>query len=192
MGGRTTPKADRPPTFDHLPAKQARRVRVPICFSEDAAEVLDGAERDFVLASDDSRAASQAALDQARADVEAATVVFVFEAIGPPAYRALVAAHPPSAEQLADYEAKLKEQAEKDLGEREFVDPPIFNLETFGPALIAASCISPRLTVEQLQVELESDRWNIAEVQALFDGAMAANTTRRAASAGKGSASIRG
>lgn len=192
MGSRTTTKPDRPRAYDHLPPKQARRGSVAILFSEDAAERLAAAETALVIASDEGRAVAQAELDAARAEVEEHTVVYRFCAMGQPAYQALVTEHPPTAEQMADHRRRVEEEAAKPLGEREPVEAPFANPETFAPALIAASLYDPAMTLEEVRVEFSRPEWNIAEVQALYDEALRVNTTMRRVPAGKGSGSTRG
>lgn len=191
MGNRTTEK-HRPLAYDRLPKKQARRGRVPILFSEDAADRLAAAETALVVASPEGLSVAQAELDAARAEVEKSTVVYRFQAIGQPAYEQLVADHPPTDEQMAKYRADVEVQAAKPIGEREPVEAPFANVETFAPALIAASLIDPEMTLEQVTTEFAGESWNIAEVQSLYNEALLVNTTMRRVSAGKGSGSIQG
>ncbi len=90
---------------------------------------------------------------------DASTVVLRFRAVGHKRYKALLDAHPPTDEQKQDE------------------NHPPYNSETFPIALIAASCVEPRMTEEQVQ-ELD-DEWNTSELVPLWLAAIEVNTQRR-------------
>lgn len=88
-------------------------------------------------------------------------VVFKFRAIGREPLDELISEHPPTDEHLA--------QAKKENVEIQF------NVDSFPPALIAASCTSPKLTEAQAQEIWDSEDWNSAELQRLYAAAMMVN-----------------
>jgi hypothetical protein len=76
--------------------------------------------------------------------------------------------------------AKAKAKAEE-AGEELNFDP-----DSFPPALIAATCISPELTLEEAQEIWESDDWTQGELLSLLGAAMTANARGGAVSLKKG------
>lgn len=82
--------------------------------------------------------------------------VWTMRAIGSKAYDVLVGMYPPTAEQKK---------------EGITYDP-----EAFGPALIAACSIEPRLTPNEAKELWESDEWSRGEVMALFAAAVEVNS----------------
>jgi hypothetical protein len=100
----------------------------------------------------------QAELDKLLATRDEAVTTFVFMSIPAHAYEALVAAHPPTPEQRA--------RAVRDGVTR------LWNHETFNPALLAATCASPAMTVEQAQRLVSDPAWNVVEVSALVNAAV--------------------
>lgn len=83
---------------------------------------------------------------------------FVFQSIGRPNYDKLVSLpeHKPTKEQKRDNAT--------------------FNADTFPPALIAASCVDPELSLEEAKDMFNDPSWNGAELANLFVGALEANT----------------
>jgi len=81
---------------------------------------------------------------------------FVFQSIGRPNYDKLVDKHKPTKEQKREGQT--------------------FNGETFPPALVAASCIDPEMTVEEASDMFADPDWNGAELARLFQSAVDANT----------------
>ena len=51
-----------------------------------------------------------------------------------------------------------------------------FNPDTFPPALVAASCVSPKMTKKEATDIFSDPEWNGAELQRLFFGALECNT----------------
>ena len=78
--------------------------------------------------------------------------VVTLRAIGSKAYDVLVGMHPPTGEQK-------KEGAS-------------YNPDTFGPALIAACAVEPRITPNEAKELWESDEWSRGEVMELFVAAV--------------------
>lgn len=83
-------------------------------------------------------------------DADGTMVEFVvtLRAIGSKAYDVLVGMHPPTTEQK-------KEGA-------------VYNPDTFGPALISACAISPRMTPNEAKELWDSDEWSRGEVMEIF------------------------
>lgn len=173
----------RPATFDHLKKKDKLRQVVSIPLDGDAVEAFDQAtsnlERARLLGESDSLEALQELVDRAKEAVEDTSVRMVFQSIGRKAYDALLMAHPPTEEQVAEFQ---DENRQKD-GSPGKGKPP-YNIETFAPALIAASCVDPELTPEQ--VEELWDEWNSTELAELWMAALAVNTQRRVVHLGNG------
>ena len=71
-------------------------------------------------------------------------------AIGSTAYDKLVAANPPN-------------RVQRERGDT-------WNIDTFAPALIAACCVEPQLTLEQATEIYSSEDWAAGEIGALFYG----------------------
>jgi hypothetical protein len=86
-------------------------------------------------------------------EIAASEVTFTFESIGRHKYLRLIASHPPT---------------KKDRSDR--LD---FNADTFPQALVAASCVSPVMTVEQA-VELE-ERLSDGQFRKLWNAAIGVN-----------------
>jgi hypothetical protein len=161
--------------LDRLRSKQPRKIRVGVFLDEDPADRLDAA----VLALQEARqvyapspvpdgdlgplasavAAAQEALD-------AVTFWFTFKGIGRTRFNALLAEHPPTDADLAKAADRLQ-------------DRPEWCPATFTPALIAASCATPQMTLADVQALFDDEAWNIQELGALFAAALAVNTRAR-------------
>src|SRR5690606_6144443 len=101
---------------------------------------------DEAVADDQVRAAARRVLDAQQALAEAENLELVFRCIPWRQWRELVDQHPPS---------------EQDTKEAPHLRPE-FNADTFWPAAMAASCVSPGMTVaeaEQLREVLPRDKW---------------------------------
>lgn len=109
---------------------------------------------------------AQAAVDEAREAWMACTYRVRFRNLEPDVYEALVAAHPPTKEQ----EAK---------GEQ-------WNRATFAPALLSACAVDSDLSEEDWAAEFKSGRWPVADRDAAFLQALAANLEPRSATVPKG------
>lgn len=82
--------------------------------------------------------------------------VFTMRAIGSKAYDVLVGMHPPTNDQKKD--------------------GLTYNIDTFGPALIAACSVSPSITPNEAKELWDSDEWSRGEVMALFSAAVEVNS----------------
>lgn len=190
------PRLKKPATFDHLRKKEPMERTVDIVLNdrvtkevEEAQQALSSAR--FELASlptvsdemldterkrvESDRAKAEAKVTECEEALEAArealaedTVELRFRAIGRRAYDALLNEHPPTPAQ---------EEEAKEAG-----NEIIYNEDTFPQALIAASCIEPQMTEEEVNVLW--DEWNSTELGALFLAAMTVNTSRRVADLG--------
>ena len=76
----------------------------------------------------------------------------LFKALGARDYDKLLGEHPPTPKQ------KLEGQS--------------YNLDTFGPALIAAVCVDPDLTEDEAKAIWESEDWSRGEIMTLFGNAV--------------------
>lgn len=90
------------------------------------------------------------------ADGNVVELVFTMRAIGSKGYDTLVSVHPPTGEQK-------KEGAG-------------YNPDTFGPALISACSLDPKLTPNEAKELWDSDEWSRGEVMALFTAAVEVNS----------------
>lgn len=162
---------------DELAASGERRVGQAVLRATDvpadrarvAAEVTVAEEDEAILGP------LREAVAAAEEAVAAATDVYRFVALGRHAFDELIRAHPPTDEDHADARATSG-------------DPQAmakFHGDSFGPALVAACCVDPELTVDD--AKLIFDEWNHAETLELFAAAWAVNQTRRVASLGKAS-----
>lgn len=98
-------------------------------------------------------------------------VRMVFESIGALNYEALIDEHPPTDEQRAAAEAAGGTAA--------------WNPDTFLDALVAASCVDPELTVDQVAVLRKSPNWNGTEFNQLVAAAILVNTGKARVDLGK-------
>jgi hypothetical protein len=179
----------RPATYDHLRSKKKPIEKtVEIVLDAELAERFEEARTQVDIAQirvngNPTDVDLQLALEQAKAAVETlrteidendAVVKITFRGIGRKAYDDLVADHPATLEQLSD----AKKKGHDDLQ---------FNLETFPPAIVAASSKEPKMTLEEVQAIWNSEDWNQVELGELFTAAMMVNGTRRTVDLGKGS-----
>lgn len=100
----------------------------------------------------------QTELDKLNEDSLATEVTFVFQSIGHMAYDKLVESpkHKPT-------KAQAKEGSN-------------FNPLTFPQAIVAASCIEPVMTLEEVEELFQVESWNNAELTKLFYGALECNS----------------
>lgn len=208
----------RPMTFDHLMSKKKPlSTKVPIVLDNEVAEELTEARAkaeqaearwrvttaEKSTATDETKADAEAAHNKAQAELEAAedaareaTVEFRLQSIGDAAYRALQKLHEPEPEQTAEAKAALAAQLvgmDEDERQRQ-VDAFALdtNPDTFPPALVAACSIDPVITEEQAQAMWADERFNVAELTALYMGAVHVNQNRAVTRLGKGSGRTRG
>lgn len=83
--------------------------------------------------------------------VDDETIDLVFEAVSSRELDRLRAKHPPTAEQRVNGQG--------------------VNTETFAPALVAATLVSPELSEEEIVAMWEDDSWSTGELGELFDAA---------------------
>ena len=177
----------RPATFDHLRSRKKPLMRTTeVVLDAELAERYEEARTEVDVAqirvngkpNDPDLAlalrAAEAKLAAVRKELQEsdAVVRITFRGIGRRAYDDLIAEHPPTLEQLA----KAKKEGHQDLG---------FNVETFPPAIVAASMVEPDLTYEQVLELWNSDDWNQVELGNLFSLAMQVNGTRKTVDLGK-------
>lgn len=99
------------------------------------------------------------------------TATFKFASIGRVGWEKVLDDHQASDEQQAEYR---QEQLDRDVPLL-MVGALRWNRETFPPALIAASCVDPEMTVAQAQALWDDPAWSAVECRKLFDGAKVAN-----------------
>lgn len=164
----------RPATFDHLTSQKKPLERsVRIFLDDDPLVALSDARSEFAAAvSDEARAEAQAAIDTATQAVEDSSVTLLFRSIGRKRYDRLVTAFPASEEANEEYKKQFGGEAP-------------YDADAFSAALIAASCVDPVMSEDQVR-ELR-DSWNSSEYVELFTAALEVNTQRRVADLGKAS-----
>jgi hypothetical protein len=190
-------RPDRPVvTFDHLRAKQPIRIPHWVPMDDGAsADALNEARQEVARAAllNDPKLQEEAKarVERAEAELRANSVRMLFQGLGRYTFEKLVAEHPPTEEQ--------REEVRRASGGQQVLE---YNYETIAAPLIAATCIEPRMTVEQVELlqyghttddegnELDySDPeyvapWNQAEFAGLFQAALRSCTTRRDADLG--------
>ena len=85
-------------------------------------------------------------------DGEMVETTMLFRSIGARDYDRLLAKHPPTTEQRAEGNS--------------------YNINTFGPALLAMVCIDPEMSAEQAGEIWNSSDWGRGEVMSLFSAAV--------------------
>lgn len=180
----------RPLTYDHLKSsKKPLEIKVPVYLDGEPIERLEKLREDLERAKtrhmalkgspgEEEAAADLERLEAKRADAEQAvhdsTAWFVIRKVTPRGrkrYEEMVAAHPPTEEQVKEAAAAGQER-------------PPYNAETFAPALLSMTCVEPVLTVEEA-TELFDD-WTVTECTELFSACLAVNTGRRTVDLGNG------
>lgn len=165
-------------TVESLKRKRARLAYVDVVLDPEAAQPAAAAERAWSAAvaaakaapTDEAAQAEEGRLraameDERRAIVEAGVLVrFELRSIGANEFDRLLLAHPPT---------KEERQESRVLG----LDPPGFNGDTFPRALIAASLVSPSLTVEEVAALFDDPAWSKAELTGLFVTALTLNNS---------------
>jgi hypothetical protein len=97
------------------------------------------------------------------------SVEFKFRALGGDRMEKLTAEHQATPEQWTDFKRTLKRS-----GMSQNANLP-YNHQTFPPALISESCISPVFTLEQAQELWDSDSFSQGERAAIFQAAWSVN-----------------
>lgn len=173
----------RPATYDHLVKKKPAQVVQYVPLNDDAVDEYEAAQQELQTArllGNPER--TDAALERVREATETLrdpsnSIRIVHRALGRSAYRALLAEHPPKPEDVA---------RAKDAGE----DPPEWDTEGLAPALIAATVIEPKMTVEQVRALPVSEGeespdglpglgWNDSEFAVLFNTSLTVNNRSR-------------
>ena len=124
--------------------------------------------------------AAKRKLHEAERRCEEGTAKFHFEAVGRLEWEQLRDDHQPTDEQVEDWQRTM---IGKGVSPSEAGRPP-WNHETFPPTAIAASCVDPKMSVEQARALWDSPRFGAAELDKLFSAAVMVNTTSRQVSLG--------
>ena len=177
----TAKKTPRPaPTADHLiSAKKPITVREYFGVPEEEAVALETARQALQRArtlNDGSEAGqarfarAQEEANRARDAVRESSLEVVMRSIGRGRWEKLKEAHPPTEAQ--------QEMAKSKMGEDAVLE---YNPDTFPIVAIAASCIQPVLTEDDVRQVWASEDWNEEECARLLQMALQANQTRRVA-----------
>lgn len=173
MAGKAQPQQGPRPvaTFDHLKKKKARIVTDWIVLDDDAADRFDAAKRELQLATiakDPTRLrAAEAEHAAAEKLMRENAVQIKMRAVGGRRWRELKADHKPTEKQLEEV-AKTHRGSTLE-----------FNPDTFPPVGIAASCIDPEMTADQVAELRDSEDWSENDFAQLVTLMMQANTQRR-------------
>jgi hypothetical protein len=175
-------------TFEALIQKPPERYDHYVCLDPSIVDRVDDAMRSLAEAEMNERtygangtmsvkqqlatkvAEARKELDDARQAERDSTVVMHFESISPLAYDDLISANKPTEAQLKDAPAGAL----------------AWNPETFSLALIAATCVEPKLSVAQLRQMRESPNWSSAQFSELYNCAQRVCSRLRVADVGKG------
>ena len=144
--------------------KKAVTKKVPIQLDGEISDRIADLRRLHLAARDSDRMSNET--DKAPAimkqiedlveESQATERIFTFKSVGRFRYDELVLENPPTKEQK-------KENAE-------------FNADTFPPALVAESCIDPKMSLDDAVEIFSSPDWNGAELRKIFFGALEVNT----------------
>ena len=175
----------RPATFDHLRSKKKPITRsVAICSDSDLQDAWDLLQmqvtnaRSTLTFRDDEQTQRElddllAQVEEMKPQVEEATLTFRFRSLSRKKYDELQSAHLPTPAQI---------QEAKDSG----LGIPAVNTDSFPPALIAASCVEPEMTLDDAKSLWEDDEnWSQGELTMLYEVAIAVNQQRRVIDLGK-------
>jgi hypothetical protein len=112
--------------------------------------------------------------------VDDGLVEFIFEALPRPDFEKLRDDHPPMAAQRSEFKSKMRAQgfAAHQVGELGY------NPDTFPPALIAACCVSPKLTLEDALEIWSGEDFSAGELGSLMNAAYAVNNVNALAPLG--------
>lgn len=158
-------KAAKAQTITDILARKKPNIRsIDICLDSDLAAEIQALEREIDQAKRkrgkslaDGTARLEVQLDELYERAAAESVTFTFQDIGRKAFDELVMAHPATKDQ--------KERvAELGGGILEY------NIDTFPPALLAATAIDPEMTVEDAQQIF--DVWGSGDAEILFTQAL--------------------
>ena len=162
LRARIRAKARRTTTFEMVVVDDA---------TADAAEAAyvsaqTGLRRATAAKDPKAETAAQAAVDAARAGLAECRDVLRFQSLSAHDFEALIGAHEPT-------------EAQQAKGDQ-------WNGETFSPALIAACAVEQDMTEAEWAEELGSERWSVADRNAIFTAALSANVTARSVTVPKG------
>lgn len=166
---------------DIIARKQPTELKVVIALTPEvgyrlaeAQQKVDTARRAQILIksneSDEAFAEAEAELEMIKEEVLDDCAEFVFHSIGRQAFEDLRDAHPPTPKQR-DKAKKLATQM--GLGTRG--GQIGWNVDSFPPALIAACCSEPEMTIEEATELWNSEVFNEAETGQLFAAALQVN-----------------
>lgn len=161
-----------PLTFDDVQAKKTRRTITHAVVTDDdavhayrlAKAELEDARRQRLPQKE--LTAHVRAVQLAESVVRSSTLLFRLQALPPDEYGTLKAEHPPREADNAAYQALT---GRTDGGAE-------FHVDTFGPAVVAACLIEPRVTLEQ--VLAWKRQWNDAEWADLVSSAILVNQAK--------------
>ena len=142
----------------------AVRASLPVVLTdEEQAAALEH----LVAADREALADLGAARDAASKALEAVRQRWVFRSLGRKAWKAMVGAHPTTDA------TNVLWQAEGGTG------PAPYDFDALAPDLIAAAVVTPATTPAQVAAMFDGDDWNDAEIQALYQTAVLAQTSAR-------------
>lgn len=149
-------------------AELPRRLALAAAQARDAGT----SEAEAVAAVEDELAAARGPLQEqiskTLADLDAGTLWLTFRSLGRTRFRALVAEHPPSAQDQDDWEAAGNQ------------GKPPYAVESLARALVQEASFSPPLSRADVTEMAEGEAWNDQEWEAVFQTALAAQTAARA------------
>lgn len=161
--------ASRPLTFDRLISEKQRVERhVYVPLSDIGIQELGDANVAAQMAEMTGQdvEAARKRVELAEELVRDNSAHFHFRSIGRRRYQELLEQHPASEAQ------------------RKATPPLVYDIDGLRPHLISRTLVSPALSVDEVVQLSESEEWNDAEIQALFDAAVAVNTHVRALNLG--------
>ncbi len=112
--------------------------------------------------------AAMAEVKAVEAQLETVTVVWRVQSIKRSRVRSLIAACPPSGEQLARHRAMKS-------GLGQAVNEPLYDPDRFQPALVVACSVEPTLSIEEAVEMWDDDEWTEGELDAIFNAAWIIN-----------------
>lgn len=180
----------KPKTYDHLKSQKKPQIRkLRVALDSELASEYERCEGEFQLTKMRSEislpdgalkteiteelAQKETARNEAKAAFEKASMEFVFKALGRKKYRKLL-----EDSRFKPTPSQLKEAREKGIQLE-------FNADTFPQAIIAACCLDPVLSEEDVIDMWDSDEWAEGELLGLFQVAYEVNNTFRTVNLGK-------
>lgn len=165
-------------TLDELLAKKPASAEAYIVVDSDLAVKWRAARakvEKFLYSNNEAALrAAREEVDELRPEVEKAERVIRFKALGREAYRLLE-------EQQEHRPTKKQRQDARDNGLGEIDHNPL----TFPPALLAASSVEPKMTLDEATKLWNSETWSSGELMLLYTTAMTVNAGSQVVSLGK-------